>query len=100
MAVLEVPLLFEAGGHSAVDAVVVASASPAVQKRRVLERPGMTAEKLDRLLARQMPDAEKRSRAQFVVDTDGSVEACNAQVDAMIPNLERVPAQAYMHFWS
>jgi dephospho-CoA kinase len=100
MAVLEVPLLFEAGGFEAVDAVVVVSATPHVQRRRVLARPDMTAEKLDRLLARQMPDAEKRVRAQFVVDTDGSVEACNAQIDAIIPKLDQMPAQACARFWS
>jgi dephospho-CoA kinase len=100
LAVLEVPLLFEAGGYKAVDAVVVVSATAPVQRGRVLVRPDMTAEKLDRLLARQMPDTEKRARAQFVVDTDGSVETCNAQVDAIIAKLEQMPAQAYARFWS
>jgi dephospho-CoA kinase len=100
IAVLEVPLLFEADGFKAVDCVVVVSAPTEVQRQRVLARPGMTAEKLDRLLQRQMPDKEKRSKADFVVDTSGSIDACNAQVDAIIAQLEQRPGHALKRFWS
>lgn len=100
MAVLEVPLLFEAGGFKSVDAIIVVSASSDVQRQRVLARPDMTAEKLARLLARQMPDADKRARADFVVDTNGSVEACNAQIDAIIGKLELRPVHALKRYWS
>ena len=67
--VLDIPLLFETGGHANVDAIVVASAPPAMQRERVLARPGMTPERLDAILAQQLADAEKRARAHFVVDT-------------------------------
>ena len=84
MAVLEIPLLFEGGGERRVDVTVVVSAPADVQRARVLLRPGMTAEKLDALLARQTPDAEKRRRADFVVDTGGSMAHTLAQVDAIV----------------
>ena len=70
MAVMDIPLLFETGQRNAFDAVVVVSASEDVQRRRVLERPGMTEAKLDAILKRQMPDSEKRLRADYVVPTD------------------------------
>jgi dephospho-CoA kinase len=82
--VFDVPLLLEAGVDRDVDAVVVASAPEAVQRKRVLERPGMTEDKLARILARQTPDAEKRARADFVIDTGGGIEAAREQVRAVL----------------
>lgn len=84
LAVLDIPLLFETGGDSAVDAVVVVTADPAIQAERVLARPGMTRERLDAILARQMPDAEKRARADFVIDTSRGLEAARAEVEAIV----------------
>jgi dephospho-CoA kinase len=84
LAVLDIPLLFETGGDRAVDAVVVVTAPPEVQAARVLVRPGMTRERLDAILARQMPDAEKRARADFVVETSQGIEAARAQVQAIV----------------
>ena len=98
-AVLEVPLLFEAGGFEYVDVIVVVSAPAAVQRQRVLARPGMTAEKLDRLLRRQLSDQEKRAKADFVVDTGGTVNACNAQVDAILNQLRTRQGHAFLRFW-
>src|ERR1700742_3023746 len=69
VAVIDVPLLFETGGEKRVDAVVVVTTAPEIQRERILARDNMTAEKLDYILARQMPDAEKRKRADFIVDT-------------------------------
>ena len=80
VAVVEVQLLLEVGVDRDVDAVVVASAAEAVQRERVLQRPGMTADKLAHILARQMPDAEKRRLADFVIDTGRGVEAARQQV--------------------
>jgi dephospho-CoA kinase len=100
IAVLEVPLLFEADGFKAVDCIVVVSAPSQIQRQRVLARPGMTVEKLDRLLQRQMSDKEKRSKADFVVDTSGSIDACNTQVDAIIAQLAQRPAHAFQRSWS
>jgi dephospho-CoA kinase len=85
--VLDVPLLFESAGTQAVDRVVVVSAPPEVQRARVLARPGMTEDKFERLLARQTPDAEKRARADFVIDTGGSLEATRAQVRGVLDAL-------------
>jgi dephospho-CoA kinase len=91
IAVLDIPLLFETGGDGRVDAVVVVSAPPEVQRTRVLERPGMTIEKLDAILAKQMPDAEKRARADFVVDTSQGYEAARAQVRAILDTVATMP---------
>ena len=88
VAVLDVPLLFEAGYADAVDAVVVASAPPEVQRQRVLSRPGMTAERLEALLARQVPDSEKRSRADFIVDTGAGLDAARAQVRQILATVQ------------
>ena len=80
LVVLDVPLLYELGGERDVDAVVVVSAPAEVQRARVLARPGMDPAKLAALLARQLPDAQKRARADFVVDTGSGLEAARAQV--------------------
>ena len=82
--VFDIPLLFETGGESRVDVVVVVSAPAEVQRERVLARPGMTPEKLAAILARQLPDPEKVARADFVVPTGGSLEATRRAVDAII----------------
>lgn len=100
LAVLEIPLLFEGGADALVDVTIVVSADHQVQRRRVLERPGMTEQKLDELLLRQMPDAEKRKRADFVVDTSRSVVACHAAVDGILADLIKRPAHAYQRFWA
>jgi dephospho-CoA kinase len=84
MVVLDIPLLYETGGHANVDAVVVASAPAEMQRERVLARPGMTPERLDAILAQQMADAEKRARAHFVVDTSRGLEAAREQVAEII----------------
>ena len=80
----DIPLLFETGGDATLDKVIVVSAPAAIQRQRVMGRPGMTEEKFDQILARQMPDAAKRERADFVVDTSGSLAETRAQVDAIL----------------
>ncbi len=82
--VLDIPLLFETGAQASVDAVVVVTADPHVQRARVLARPGMDADKLALLLARQTPDADKRARARFIIDTGHGLAAARAQVDAIM----------------
>ena len=84
MVVLDIPLLYETGGDANMDAVVVVSAPPEQQRERVLARPGMTAERLDAILSRQMHDAEKRARAHFVVDTSRGLEPAREQVAEII----------------
>lgn len=85
--VLDIPLLFETGGEGAVDAVVVVSAPREVQRERVLARPGMGPEKLDAILARQVPDDHKRARAHFVIDTSAGLDAARRQVRAILAQL-------------
>ena len=80
----DIPLLFETHGEGAFDKVIVVSAPAEIQKERVLRRPGMTADKLAQLLARQMPDADKRERADFVIDTGGSLDRTREQVGAIL----------------
>jgi dephospho-CoA kinase len=80
VAVVDVPLLFETGGEKRVDAVVVVTTTPEIQRQRILARPNMTDEKLDAILARQMPDAEKRKRAHFVVDTSHGLDPVRARI--------------------
>lgn len=91
--VLDIPLLFETGGESRVDAVVVVSAPAVVQRARVLGRPGMTPEKLDALLARQMADAEKRARAHFIVDTSRDFDFARAQVRDILRAVAALPGR-------
>ena len=91
VAVLDIPLLFETGADARVDAVVVVSAPADIQRQRAFERPGMTAEKLQQILARQMPDAEKRARADFVVDSSQGIEAARAQVQSILQSLAKMP---------
>ena len=81
---LDIPLLFETGGDVGADIVIVVSASPEVQRARVLARPGMTPEKFARILERQIPDAQKRRRAHFVIDTDQGFAAARRQVDDVL----------------
>lgn len=83
----DIPLLFETGGDRAMDATVVVSAPADVQRARVLARPGMTAEKLDAILARQMPDADKRARATHVIDTGSGLDVAAEQVDAVLSSI-------------
>jgi len=78
--VLDIPLLFETAGQAGCDAVVVVSAPAEIQRRRAFERPGMTEEKFTALLAKQTPDAEKRRRADFIVDSSQSFDHARAQV--------------------
>ncbi len=84
LVVLDIPLLFEAGGWRQVDRIAVVSAPAEVQRARVLARPGMTVERFESILAKQMPDAEKRERADFVIPTGGSLEETRTAVRAVI----------------
>lgn len=87
--VLDVPLLFEAGGQDRVDKIVVVSCDPALQRERVLARPGMTVEKFELILSRQVPDLEKRARADFVINTGNGLDSARGQVAEIIADLAR-----------
>jgi dephospho-CoA kinase len=89
--VLDIPLLFETGGAERVDAIVVVSAGPDEQRARVLERPGMTIEKLEAITAKQIPDAEKRARADFVVDSSKGFDFARAQVHEILRVVAKMP---------
>ncbi len=89
VAVLDIPLLFETGGRNRVDRVVVVTAPAAMQRERVLARPGMTAEKFAVILARQVPDAEKRRLADYIVDTADGMDAAREQVRHIIDDVTR-----------
>ena len=91
VAVVDVPLLFETGGDKRVDAVVVVSTSPEIQRQRILARGTMTEEALDALLARQMPDAEKRARADFVVDTSNGLDPVRARIRDILAEVVKMP---------
>lgn len=93
VAVLDIPLLLETGGETRCDAVVVITAPPDVQRARVLARPEMTEEKFDAILARQMPDAEKRRRAHFLVDTSRGLLAAERQVGSILIALAGRPGR-------
>ena len=87
MILLDIPLLFEAGRDKAVDAIVVVSADAVIQRERVLSRPGMSEEKFAAIQARQLPDAEKRERADYVVDTGKGMDDAREQVRAIIADI-------------
>jgi len=91
VAVVDIPLLFETGGDKRVDAVVVVTTHPHVQRDRILARDGMTPEKLDAILARQLPDEEKRRRADFIVDTSHGIEPVRAQVREILAQAVKLP---------
>jgi dephospho-CoA kinase len=89
ISVVDIPLLYETGAEKEVDRVVVVTAAPEIQRERVLARPGMTQEKFGAILARQLPDSQKRERADFVVHTDRGLEAARDEVRAIIATLRQ-----------
>lgn len=100
IAVLEIPLLFETGGDRTVDVTLVVSTTPQLQRDRVLARPGMTEEKLAGILARQLPDAEKRARADYVVDTSATLAETRAGIDKIINQLHGRTGTAFTRHWA
>lgn len=91
VAVVDIPLLFETGGEKRVDAVVVVTTTPEVQRERILARDNMTAQKLEAILARQLPDAEKRKRADFVVDTSHGLDPVRARIQDILQQAVKMP---------
>ena len=91
VAVVDVPLLFETGGEKRVDAVVVVTTTPETQRQRILARDNMTGEKLEAILARQLPDAEKRKRADFVVDTSYGLDLVRARIRDILAEAVKMP---------
>lgn len=91
VAVVDIPLLYETGGESRVDAVVVVTTAPDVQRERILARAGMTPEKLDAILAKQLPDAEKRRRADFVVDTSHGLDPVRIRIREILEQVAKLP---------
>jgi dephospho-CoA kinase len=91
VALIDIPLLFETGGEKRVDAVVVVTTTPELQRERILARPNMTEEKLQAILARQLPDAEKRKRAHFVVDTSHGLDPVRARIRDILDEAAKMP---------
>jgi dephospho-CoA kinase len=91
VAVVDVPLLFETGGEKRVDAVVVVTTTPEVQRERILARDNMTNDKIEAILARQLPDAEKRKRADFVVDTSHGLDPVRARIRDILAEVVKMP---------
>src|SRR6202167_2024241 len=91
VAVVDVPLLFETGGEKRVDAVVVVTTTPEIQRQRILARDNMTGEKLDAIQARQLPDAEKRRRADFVVDTSDGLDPVRTRIRDILDQAVKMP---------
>ncbi len=91
VAVVDVPLLFETGGEKRVDAVVVVTTDPETQRQRIMSRGNMTDEKLDAILARQLPDSEKRKRADFLVDTSHGLDPVRIQIREILDQAARMP---------
>jgi dephospho-CoA kinase len=99
IAVLEIPLLYETSADKLVDVVIVVSADAETQRARVMARPGMTAEKFETIFKRQLSDAEKRTRADFVVDTTGPVTDTQAQIDQVLKKLACSHGTAFARVW-
>ncbi len=95
---LEIPLLFETASHALFDAIVVVSAPADIQRARIMARPGMTIEKFEAIVARQWPDAAKREKADFVVDTGVLLEDTYSQIDAVVRDIMKSPPLAYQRW--
>lgn len=98
LAIVEVPLLFETGASGLYDAVIVVSAPAHVQRQRIAERPGMTPEKIEAIVARQFPDAIKRERADFVLETGVPLDETYRQADAAVEEIKKRPPLAYQRW--